>query len=88
MRRKRRDDLDTTLRDAYGYIRRQGPSVAQARAYYLWQRCLGERPTTFIAAGDGSVWRNDKVSLLADLRTIMLAWGMPPAVLARFDRAV
>lgn len=81
-------DMDTTLRAAYRAIRRHGSTVRKGQAYFLWRRYFGDRPTTFYAASDGTVWRNDKASLLAELRLLMLRQGMPVGFVGRFDRSL
>lgn len=88
MGRKKSYDVDDTLREAYTYIRRRGSVVMRGQAFYLWNRVFGPRPTTFYASSDGTVWRNDKAALLAELRLLMLRRGLPVGFVARFDRPV
>lgn len=83
------DELDGLLRSAYGHIRRRGSVVMRGEAFFRWKRTLGPgQVTTFYAASDGSVWRNDRAALLAELRIIMLRRGLPVDFVALFDRTV
>lgn len=81
-------DVDETLHSLYSYIRSQATTTNKGLAYVAWQRVMGKRPTSFVVNSAGEAWRADKVSLLADLRTILLRQGYPVAFVARWDRAV
>ena len=81
-------EMDTTLRAAYAAVRQHGSPVKKGQAFYLWRRFFGDHPTTFFAAPDGTVWRSDKATLLAELRLLMLRQGMPVGFVGRFDRSL
>lgn len=85
---RRIDDVDSLLRLTYGFIRKHGSSTNRARAYYAWRRTLGPgKRTSFVAAADGTVWMNDRVALLAELRAIILR-DFAVEVVRVFDRKV
>ena len=81
-------DMVSTLRAAYRAVRQHGTPARKALAYYAWRRLDGPRPTTFLVASDGTAWRYDRASLLAELRLLMLQQGMPVGFVARFDRSL
>lgn len=79
------DDLHA-MRGLYSYLRRHPSVIVRGQAYMAWQSANGPRAATFLVASDGTVWRNGRASLIANLRTIALRAGLPVAFVARWDR--
>jgi hypothetical protein len=71
------------LRATYEALRVHGAAHTGGWAYLLWSR-VGR--TSFIVSADGECVANDRVTLLAQFRTMLLRQGFPVEYVAKFDR--
>lgn len=76
------DDLQAA-RGLYAALRRKRTASTAGMAYLLWSN---SGSTTYVVTPDGTCLPNDRATLIANLRLLLLRADFPVEYVARYDR--